>query len=301
MASFKRLPKRRAILWLLTIFISIPLLAAMAEAVILTSPPRFYPWKSPADFGMTDYQDIEFRTQDGLLLRGWYVAPTRPDGASLLFAHGHLGNKGQLLTEAEWFYSMGYGLLFFNMRGHGDSEGQFTTISLLETQDVQAAYQFLQQIPEVNPERIGIYGHSMGGATSIRAMPRLEGARVLILDAPFADLQDTIRGDIAYYHLPPLFFPDLILDIANFRTGLNYRDARPIDVISQIEEAIFLMHGTNDNTVPTYHAYWLYENIQSAKFLYIAEGASHTQVFESNPEAFKTALLPFLEQYLVNN
>jgi fermentation-respiration switch protein FrsA (DUF1100 family) len=301
MPNFKRLPKRRICLWLLNIVITLPLLAAMAEAILLTSPPRFYAEKSPADFGMSSYQQVQFRTGDALLLSGWYVAPIRVDGASLVFAHGQAGNKGQLLAEAEWFYSQGYGLLLFDMRRHGNSEGEFASISLLETQDIMAAYLFLRQQAGVNAERIGIYGHSMGGATAIRAMPSLAGARVLILDAPFADLQDAIRGDIAYYGLPPLFFPDLILDFANLRTGLNYREARPIDAISQISQPIFLAHGTNDNTVPSSHADWLYEQIQAPKLLYIVEGATHTEVFESNPEAFKAALLPFLEQYLVND
>lgn len=301
MRSFKRLPKRRAILWLLNIFITIPLIAAMAEAILLTSPPGFYAEKSPSDFGITAYDDVQLISADNLILSAWYIAPSRPDGASLLFAHGQAGNKGQLLAEAEWFYSMGYGILLFDMRRHGESEGEYTSISLLETQDIVAAYEFLRQQAEVNPKRIGIYGHSMGGASSIRATPQLEGLRVLILDAPFADLRDAIGGDIAYYGLPLLFFPDLILEFANLRTGLDFYQARPVDIIPQIEQPIFLMHGTNDNTVPTSHAYWLYENIHSLKFLYIAEGASHTEVFESNPEAFKRLLLPFVEQYLVND
>jgi uncharacterized protein len=270
------------------------------EAIVLTTPFRFITQQFPSDIKLENYDEVTFKTADNLLLNAWYVSPTREDGASILFVHGVSGNKAQFLPEAELFSGRGYGILLLELRAHGYSEGDMTGMGLWETQDVEAAFDFLVQQPEVNPERIALYGHSMGGAIAIHSAPLVD-IRVLLLDAPFADLREAIRGDIEFYGVPALFFPELILNFASSRTGLDYDEAGTVDTIRSIEVPIFLMHGTLDDQVPLEQAYWLYEAANEPKVLHIVEGAGHGNTYETDPKAYQALMIPFLEQYLINN
>lgn len=285
----------------LAIILLLPIVLSYFEAIVLTTPFRFITQRDiPHDVPLENYQEATFKTVDNLLLNAWYVAPIREDGASILFIHGLAGNKAQFLPEAEFFAAMGYGILLLELRAHGISEGDLTGLSILETQDVEAAFDFLIHQESVNPERIALYGHSMGGATAIRSAPLVD-IRVLLLDAPFADLRETIRGDIEYYGAPALFFPELILNFTSSRSGLDYDLINPLDIMDKIDVPIFLMHGTNDNQVPLEQAYWLYEAANEPKVLHIVEGAGHGNAYETDPEAYQALMIPFLERYLLNN
>ena len=135
----------------------------------LVAPPRNITHQTPADFGMTNWQDISFTTEDHLQLSGWYVPPQNESGAALIFVHGLGSNRSALLDQAAMLAEAGYGALMFDLRAHGRSQGTRSSWGLAEVADVQAALQFLQNQPEVNAEKIGIIGHSMGGAIAIRA------------------------------------------------------------------------------------------------------------------------------------
>src|SRR5690242_10616809 len=64
-----------------------------------------------------NFQDIEFLSVDGLMLRGWFLAPSREDGATILFVHGHGGNRSDFENWAQIFETEGYGILLFDLRG----------------------------------------------------------------------------------------------------------------------------------------------------------------------------------------
>lgn len=298
MQKIRQWPKR-IVLGVLIIAI-LPVALSYFQAILLTTPFRFITRWYPSDIKLKNYDDMKIKTADGLLLSAWYISPTRDDGASVILVHGLSGSKAQFHPEAEFFTDMGYGVLMLELRAHGYSEGDMTGMSLWETQDVIAAFDFLIQQERVNPERIALYGHSMGGATAIRSAPLVD-IRVLILDAPFADLREAIRGDLEYYYVPPLFFPDLILDFASSRSGLDYKAVQPLDVMPSIDVPVFLMHGTRDNQVPIEQAYWLYEATNEPKVLHIVEGAGHGNAYETDRKAYREKLIPFLEEYLLNN
>jgi len=103
------------------------------------------------------YEDVSFTTADGLELEGWYI-PSR-NGAAVISFPGRKGPQEQARLLARH----GYGVLLFDRRGEGDSEGEPNSWGWGGDADVKAAIDFLQRRPDVDPDRIGGIGLSVGG------------------------------------------------------------------------------------------------------------------------------------------
>lgn len=111
----------------------------------------------PADHLGVAHEDVTFRTADGLRLKGWYV-PSR-NGAAVISFPGRAGTQKQ----ARMLARHGYGVLLFDRRGEGESEGEPNAWGWGGGEDVRAAIAFLRRRPDVDPRRIGGIGRSVGG------------------------------------------------------------------------------------------------------------------------------------------
>lgn len=118
------------------------------------------------------FKDIEFKTSDGVTLRGWLVTPSSSSGKlpCLVMAHGWSALKEMdLNTFAEYFTSkLQISCLVYDNRGFGDSdqlEGspRREIIPSLQQSDYSDAITYASSLPEVDSSRIGIWGSSYSG------------------------------------------------------------------------------------------------------------------------------------------
>ena len=116
-----------------------------------------------ADLG-SSFEDVRFSTSDGLRLEGWYV-PSRNGAAVIAFP----GRQPSVQKRAKVLARHGYGVLLFDRRGEGESEGDPNLFGWQGERDIHAAVRFLQGRPGVDPERIGGIGLSVGGEMMIEA------------------------------------------------------------------------------------------------------------------------------------
>jgi uncharacterized protein len=87
-------------------------------------------------------------------------------------------------SRAEVLARHGYGVLVYDLRGHGESQGEVRAFGWEDVRDVQAALEFLSQQEDVDAERIGILGFSVGGQIAIRATAAYEQINAIIADDP---------------------------------------------------------------------------------------------------------------------
>jgi dienelactone hydrolase len=120
------------------------------------------------------YEDVSFETSDGLELQGWYV-PSQ-NGAAVIAFPGR--NSPQ--RQARMLARHGYGVLLFDRRGEGRSEGAPNSWGWGGTKDVDAAIAFLQRRPDVDPGRIGGIGLSVGGEMMLEAAGRNDALKAVV-------------------------------------------------------------------------------------------------------------------------
>ena len=133
----------------------------VAVAYVVTHAAR--PPVERIDLGGRD-TDVRFRTSDGLRLHGSYV-PSR-NGAAVIVAFGRKGSQ----PHARMLARHGYGVLIFDRRGEGHSDGDPNAYGWSDGElDLRAAVDFLQRRPDVHPGRIGGLGLSVGGETFLQA------------------------------------------------------------------------------------------------------------------------------------
>lgn len=134
------------------------------------------------------HEDVSFRTNDGLTLRGWYV-PSR-NGAAIVVAPGRAGSR----APARMLARHGYGVLLFDRRGEGESDGDPNALGWSADRDLEAAVAFLQARPDVDRRRIGGLGLSVGGETLLQAAAESTGLRAIVSDGAGAR---SLREDLA--------------------------------------------------------------------------------------------------------
>jgi uncharacterized protein len=130
--------------------------------------------KVPAPRLGAAYQDVSFTTSDGLTLRGWYV-PSRNGAAVIAFP----GRKGPQ-RQARMLIRHGYGVLLFDRRGEGASDGDPNAFGWGGARDVDAAVAFLRRRPDVRAGRIGGIGLSVGGEMMLEAAAGNRALRAVV-------------------------------------------------------------------------------------------------------------------------
>lgn len=153
---------------------------------------------TPADYG------VPFQAGDGIRLHGWYVKPPGPDRPVLLWAHGNAGNLFHRAHNIAAIHKeMRAGVFLFDYRGFDRSEGKPWESGLYD--DARAAYAWLRR--QVPPERIFVFGRSLGAAVAVRIVSEGVAARGLILESPFETL--LAIGKELFPFLPVSRFPEV--------------------------------------------------------------------------------------------
>ncbi|MBN4927563.1 alpha/beta fold hydrolase [Hoyosella rhizosphaerae] len=179
-------------------------------------------------------QDVQFTTDDGLVLDAWYVPAADsvpPRNATVLIAHGNAGNRADRAPLAAALAHRGYNSLLLEYRGYGGNPGSPSEEGL--ELDARAAYWYLRNNHGVPPERLIYFGESLGcGVVSALALRYPPGG--VVLRSPFTDLPSVGR-----LHYPYLPVHGLMRD--RFRVG---------DAVRRITPPVVVVYGTADDVVP---------------------------------------------------
>ncbi len=261
----------------------------------LLHPPRQPVERTPTSVGIEEYETVALRTADGLTLYGWYI-PSR-NGAAVILGHGLGANRAAMLPQAQILAQAGFGLLLFDWRNHGESEGEGPlTFGLEEEQDMAAALDFVAGRPEVDPQRIGALGVSMGSVIVLRSAAHDLRVRALVLDSAFASLEEEARHLIGGY---PLVGP-LLLPWARWRSGIDPAAVQPLDDVARISpRPLLLIYGTEDEVVSPGSGEALFAAAGEPKEIWWVEGAGHLPV-RADTQGYRRRVVDFFRAALLD-
>jgi len=226
-----------------------------------------------------DFEDITFKSSDGLRLSGWYI-PVEGSELAVLFCHGNGGNIAHRLDSINIFHNLGLNCFIFDYRGYGSSEGKPNEQGTYL--DAGAAYQWLREEKKISPDNIIIFGRSLGGSIAAQLAGKVK-ARALVIEGAFTSFADI--GQKFYPYMPVRWF-------ARF----NYRT---IDYIKKVNCPVMLIYSRNDDIVPFEFGPELYEAANEPKELVEIFG-SHNDAFLVSGEIYQKAWikwLKFLKEY----
>ena len=261
----------------------------IAEVNNALHPPRIVPPGNTLRENRIDFQQLDLATEDGIRLSAWYTPPRK--GAVILIAHGYGDNR------PEWVHALlakkGYGVLSWDARAHGESDGEVSTIGYLEVLDVKAALDYALTQPDVN--HIGAWGGSMGGATLIRAAAAFPEIEALFIDSPFASLDEEFDFLVPY----PLINP-LAKFLAQTQTGINLNEINPLNDIAKISpRPVYIVHGTGDTVAPPDSGEKLFNAANEPRFLWVEEDAAHLSIHLANERRYQRRLVGFFDEWLL--
>ncbi|MEK6256274.1 MAG: alpha/beta hydrolase [Chloroflexota bacterium] len=297
--------------WKRIVIITIVVLALVASGMILnisadkahemvTNPleERDPITRSPADYGIA-FEEITLLTEDGLSLAAWYI-PSQ-NGAAVIAVHGYKSNRESLLEETDMLHRHGYGVLLFDMRSHGESEGEILRFGVDELQDFEAAYQYLLTRVDVDPARIGLIGSSNGGAMSILYTAQNPEIKALVAHSAYVSLQDEIATGVEHFGGVPAFpFAPLIQFFAEREVDIRAKDIAPIAVIDQISpRPILILQGGADVAIPTDSGQRLYDEAEMPKELWFEPSVGHTDFDDDLPGDFEARIIAFFDKFLL--
>lgn len=243
-------------------------------------------------------EPLAFPASDGTRLAAWFLAHPEPQG-TVLMLHGFGTNHFGLMHLAYDLYQHGLQSLLFDFRGHGASEGEVTTLGMRERQDVLGALAYLRSRNDVDANRIGVYGVSMGGATALLTIRGEMGVRAIVTDSAFATLRGAIdRGFRRIAGLPPSIFRTPTIWFASRFVGEKLKHVlgkvRPLDHVKQAGRyPLLIIHGTDDDVVYVQDAYQLYVAAEGPKELWIIPDAGHGRAHQMLGSAYVDRVAAF--------
>ncbi|HJU75352.1 MAG TPA: alpha/beta hydrolase [Gemmatimonadaceae bacterium] len=223
---------------------------------------------------------VSFASADGTKLVGWLIFAPGSDsatGAWVLDCHGNAGNISSYGRPrwAAWMRQQGMNVFQFDYRGFGESAGSPTERGLYS--DAEAAYQYLIDSLGVLPERLVIYGHSLGSGVATHLASKVRAAG-LIVEGAFTAVAD--RGQELYPWLPVRL--------------LSSNDFDSIGRIRGIATPKLFIHATDDEIIPYAHGQRLYDAAVTPKsFLTVSGG--HERAFEVDREKYYAAIRAFAD------
>lgn len=220
-----------------------------------------------------NYEDVYFKTEDGLSLNGWLVKNPKAK-ATILFFHGNAGNISHRIEKIVIFNQLGLNVFIIDYRGYGRSQGRASEEGIYK--DARAAFDYLYGRPDINNKKIIAYGESIGGAVAIDLATK-RGVSCLIVDSSFTSAKDMVRK--FYPFIPPFLFK------TKFDSAKKVKDIK--------SDKLFI-HSINDEIVPFEFGQKLYEEALPSKELLKIHGG-HNSGFLESKELIVEKLKTFLQ------
>jgi uncharacterized protein len=245
------------------------------------------------DLGTDRVEEVAFTTDDDLKLEGSYV-PSR-NGAAVIVAFGRKGSQKQ----ARMLVRHGYGVLIFDRRGEGESDGDPNAYAWNEgVKDLDAAVAFVARRPDVDPRRIGALGLSVGGESLLQAAARNEAFRAVVSEGA----STRSSGELA--SVPGTSVP-VIFGTAMTTLGTAvFSDAQPpphlIDLVDEIApRGVFFIHS-HDGTAGEERRFnpAFYREAGAPKQIWEVPDSGHVGGIDARPREYEARVTAFFDRHL---
>ncbi len=278
---------RRALIALGALFGAYLVMYPLGESYAITHAARAY---VPTPQLGTAFQEVSFTTPDGLRLEGWYV-PSK-NGAAVISFPGRRGPQ----KPAKLLARHGYGVLLFDRRGEGESEGDPNLLGWEGTRDIEAAIAFLKTRPEVDEEKIGGLGLSVGGEMMLQEAAENDELKAVVSEgAGMRSVREAVHADGAEKLVGSWAFGIVTAATAVWSSNLPPRSLT--DLSAEIRQPALFIHATPGQGGEKLTKKF-YEAAKGPKEYWAAPGG-HTGAIDAAPEEYERRVVRFFDRSLL--
>jgi fermentation-respiration switch protein FrsA (DUF1100 family) len=252
--------------------------------------------KPPSDYGFA-FDEVQFKSHDGLKLVGWYVPADVPTTKGIVVLHGHGSNKDTAFKKDGAMLHDHYNLFVYDQRYCGQSEGPYTTLGYLEDKDAAIA---IQQLRDRGNTSIGLMGESMGAAVAIDTGAQVPDVKAVWADCAFDSLYDAVepRAKARKYPLAPLVAQSVNKTVA-LRSHCAVEQADPVRWVAKLApRPLVIVHGQKDDQTTPDNGEKLFQAAQEPKQIWRTPDARHAESWKLYPEEYRERMRTFFDDAL---
>ena len=266
------------------------------KLTIKSQTPIKYPVNITPDF---PYGNVSFKSGKDQVT-GWFIPAKSSEQKSplIILVHGWGSNRAKMKRYVKPLYEAGYALLLFDVRSHGESDNVKAPTVKIFRDDVIAAIQYAKSRNEIDPNRIGILAHSLGGFGSVLAIKEDIGIKAVVADSIPVQLSTIIKAALKSYKLPYYPLGPMISKMMLIRAEITRKEIKEFDVpqaLKNTKSAVLLIHSNKDDFIPSSELDYIVRHVD-VPHIYV-ESQGHRSS-ETDPQYWKH-VLPFFKKNLM--
>jgi uncharacterized protein len=245
-------------------------------------------------------EELTHTSFDGLILKGKFIKASKESKKVAILVHGYMSKNWDMAQFARLFL-LDYGFHVFmpDLRGHGDSEGDYIGFGWHDRLDVLEWIHVINQRFKGQAELL-LLGISMGGATvsllsGESLPPQVKG---IVSDCAYSSTEAILKYQLKrMFHLPPFPLIPILNYMTQYKAHYSIYEGNCVKAVRKSHVPILFVHGDADEFVPTQMVYSLYEAKRDQKWLLIIPHAKHGESFSKGREVYKQALEQLIQNY----
>lgn len=242
--------------------------------------------------------DVFIPGRDGKMLHGVWLPAENPGRVVLCF-HGYASSSRRDFADLARFYAgLGFGVLLVDMRAHGQSEGKYTSLGVLERLDVLEWVSYVQR-KSIDGLQLVLHGVSIGATAALMAAgSELPGSvRGIVADSAFTNGWDLFEGQLrSRSGLPAFPLLHTVDQMAKRVAGFDLAGCSAAEEVAKASVPILLIRGEQDTVVPRSMCDRIYESCASPTHLLTVPGAGHGEAYYTDVDQCRHTLETFLQK-----
>ncbi len=255
-------------------------------------------------FLVPEFEEVGFPDRTSAVgIAGWWMPAANAAAPAVVVVHGYASTRRDpwILLAAGMLHRNGFAVLAIDLRNHGDSgrTGGRHTGGIRESADVLGAWDWLVTVRRLRPERIGLFGISLGAASVVIAAGDEPRVAAVWSDSGYGDLDDATRAELRRNRLPGFLLPGGHL-AGRLLDGPGLQAKSPALALARLgDRAVFVTHGTLDTRLDVHYADQLVDagvaagaHVES----WIVDGSRHASAIVDRPAEYEHRLVDFFRR-----
>lgn len=248
---------------------------------------------------------LKVRSEHGYILDGILLMNPKPSKLTMIICHGIGCSKWNMLPVADIYLDLGFNVLLYDHRAHGESGGDYPSYGYFEKDDLETMVQLVaERLPK---NLIAVHGESMGAATILlhagqnntRIDIERKAVDFYISDCPYSDM----RGQFRYllkrdYGLPDLLFVDGASAINYIIHGFWFQEVSPVADIQKVTVPVLFIHGMKDTYIPSSNTIDLVKLKKEPRMLYLCPDAGHAESAKICRSEYQGKIIEFMKYWV---